>query len=123
MIMKFRVWCKNKNEWEKSDVLLTQDGKLIDYNNRIQSQENHVICPFTGELDSTGKEIYEGDILERKGVNVPLAAKWDSRTRSFGLDKGNNESTFIWFHSPYTIIGNIYENPELLKEFWDKIKD
>jgi hypothetical protein len=28
MNLKFQVWCKNYNEWEKNYCLLGQDGKL-----------------------------------------------------------------------------------------------
>lgn len=79
------------------------------------------IGQFTGFfLD--GVEIYEGDILEccydrdvKKGVVVYYQG-------SFGLTKGNPYESFEDMHrffyrseSGYEVIGNIHDNPELLK--------
>lgn len=67
---------------------------------------------FTGLYDRNGKEIYEGDIVRRPTgqlVNV----------RSFTFDSGSVRTVNYLIHGyQYTlddeVIGNIYENPELL---------
>lgn len=72
---------------------------------------------FTGLTDRNGKRIFEGDII-RKGFEC-FAVKWNSNQCRWGLfDKhyfevvGFNEHTKNYLE----IIGNIYDNPELLNE-------
>ena len=81
---------------------------------------------FTGLLDKNGKEIFEGDIfpclyafdgcIEHEMIveyNEPRAGffpRWDySKCQQKGVEKTMHDLTNL------EIIGNIYENPELLK--------
>lgn len=86
------------------------------------------VCPetvgqFTGLLDKDGKEIYEGDILHTItfGFNPEeYTAIILYRNCSFQLSNGRN--LFYFGQSDLTkmddtiVIGNIYDNPELIKE-------
>jgi uncharacterized phage protein (TIGR01671 family) len=74
---------------------------------------------YTGCKDVHGKEIYEGDILKCKLYNGDYenyVIVWDEEDAcfdAFNKDKSNFMVTSIWTASE--IIGNIYENPELLE--------
>ena len=84
------------------------------------------LMQFTGLLDKNKKEIYEGDvvnyeiklpkeILYKKGI-----VKWDEDWASFAIyDKINDnfaqESDWVKIYNSIEVIGNIYDNPELLK--------
>ena len=81
---------------------------------------------YTGLKDINGKEIYEGDII--KGLDstkndILHVVEWDDQTASFEVylipfDKHLHKSPLSqnWLDLfDKEIIGNIYDNPELLK--------
>lgn len=74
---------------------------------------------YTGIKDYKGKEIYEGDILKCKlynGKYENYLVVWDKEDACFDAlnsDKSNFMSPSIWTVSE--IIGNKFENPELLE--------
>ena len=84
---------------------------------------------FTGVNDKNGKEIYEGDIVnvdnsepeENGEYDVITTCEWE--TAGFVLNDGaGGQWTRLLYHKPYrlTVIGNTYENPELLTPSPDK---
>lgn len=70
-----------------------------------------------GIQDRNGKEIYEGDILEfqaRKwgdSVSNKWAVTWNTKEGCWDTGGGTYGECAVW----KTVIGNIYENPDLLK--------
>lgn len=69
------------------------------------------IMQFTGLLDKHGKEIYEGDIMETESGTCVV--KWYDKGACFRwMFVGDSESPLNYDYRE--IIGNIYENPELL---------
>lgn len=85
---------------------------------------NHEIMQFTGLLDCKGKEIYEGDILTYPNPSCKGVVMFG--VYSFGSDdtyqqgngfylQSNQESACGYFSvSHIEVIGNQFENPELL---------
>jgi hypothetical protein len=78
------------------------------------------IMQFTGLKDNNGKEIYEGDILRyNSGTKTNLFEVQFMQARFKALLIGRSDDTEIlgsglWDGSE--VIGNIYENPELISE-------
>ena len=74
------------------------------------------IMQFTGLKDCLGIEIYEGDILEfdqyEWGSNTgnKWAVEWDKEDACWNTGGGTNSECSEWKR----VIGNIYENPELI---------
>ncbi len=69
--------------------------------------ENMELMQFTGLKDKNGKEIYEEDIVKWIGGSIePIV--WENFCAGFNLDESGARGV--------EVIGNIYENPELLKK-------
>lgn len=86
---------------------------------KMKHNEDHLELElWTGYLDKNGKKIYEGDILENKMTMEDLPYKVVFKWGAFYLVEidGNDEdlmSEFLFME--LEVIGNIHENPELLK--------
>lgn len=75
--------------------------------------KSETVGQFTGLCDKNGKEIYEGDILLFEYNKTPHVVGYEQN--SFILKLIDNRiSCYNWNGSCLEIIGNIYENPELL---------
>lgn len=76
---------------------------------------------FTGLHDKNGVEIYEGDILPLRYLIGVGDVYWDRALASFELRNSEGGEHLLDVsgpndlgYNPWEIIGNIYENPELL---------
>ena len=101
-----------------------------DVNNIREVSGRLILQQFTGLKDKNGKEIYEGDILFSHVNEKPCnyIVKWaDDRSEYCGfvlnpVMKNPPRVTFHihdfgrWMAEGFEVIGNIFENPELLAE-------
>ncbi|MDY1544174.1 YopX family protein [Lactiplantibacillus pentosus] len=71
-----------------------------------------ILEQFTGLKDVNGKDIYEGDILENERGEI-LRVSYSAIDASFVA--GNCYFGSIGAGKEIRIIGNVHENPELLK--------
>lgn len=124
MIPKFRAWLKKEQKmdneidhisWLEDELYCIGDG--ITY---MVLAEDLVLMQSTGLKDKNGKEIFDGDIVDYKGREAVV--KWHGSYASFiyrfvdGLQERVSEWDPLFlacYH--FEIIGNIYENPELLE--------
>lgn len=127
--LKFRIWNKIDKVMLKerqADLLLFIGGGLFSrFDKEIQDPEDYVIQQFTGILDKNNKEIYEGDIctIEVEGFDgcqgkiIRSKIKNEVRIVEFMNCGSWNISQCGWGFCVYVyeIIGNIFENPELIK--------
>lgn len=73
---------------------------------------------FTGLHDKYGKDIYDGDIVKRKhlGLEKIYECRWVEQFASYDI---SNNANHHFLHGldvrKLEVIGNIYENPELLE--------
>lgn len=101
---KFRAWDKNNNR------MITDCSNFTHYHFGVNYQKDIIFMQFTGLFDKNGKEIYEGDIVSNGIVNLEVHYEWSQF--SAGREPGILLSTIA---EEVEIIGNIYENPNLLK--------
>ena len=117
--IKFRGKGLNSNKWEYGSLVNTTFRPYIIDGTTLSEHPINIdtVRQYTGLKDQNGNEIYEGDILNRKYVGFELSyvVVWDEDEAMF---KGERKRTLVelppvHFESA-SIIGNIYDNPELL---------
>lgn len=119
--IKFRAWdeeiCEIVNI-DKIDFNLGY-GYYVDSKGEIQRVNIKDCLQFTGLKDKNGKEIYEGDIIE--GIRYDKEEERNVKFRMvvdipsiFREDLEAVDECGAWIYD-YKVIGNKFENPELLK--------
>jgi uncharacterized phage protein (TIGR01671 family) len=119
--IKFRTWdnCCNAPEFRDSgmsDSIETRTfGNLLTFSDAIQMLwPDSVLLQYTGLKDKNGKEIYEGDILRCSFMEREIGViQWHGN--GFWI-KWPNGDLSLPIEMNREVIGNIYENPELLEE-------
>lgn len=110
--IKFRAWHKEQNKMFEVLVLDMNSGEVFldgftvetQYKGQIQQESMWVpvdeveLMMYTGQQDKYGKDIYEGDIVQTEdGIRVCYSLTSETK-----------------YTNTREIIGNIYENPELV---------
>ena len=136
----FRGKRKNNEEWVHGDLWCNPYGKRVvcivsPINNQGTTGGNEVdtetVGQYTGFTDKNGAKIFEGDILafdDMDGSKGIYEDFYDGNNGKFAIAASGNRNYvddfelfdelferneyFKWF----TVIGNIYDSPELLKE-------
>ena len=133
--IKFRAWDKKLKQIKPvidiwfgegvsiSHIVIRHHGEVITLFSDFE------LMQFTGLLDKNGKEIYDGDIVATSDNGIPDEDKWDKEDWGYAkvsIDEdgvhmicGNDywswgEAESVFDLKYIEVIGNIYENPELL---------
>lgn len=122
MIPKFRAWDKHSQKMFANDELLiwnnnvyANDSKKLTCNNlKGWSIDDEYLMQSTGLRDKNGKEIFEGDIVKSSGLLGTIESFKAMWICSFV--KYNNYQKVGFFAQEIEVVGNIYENPELLED-------
>lgn len=137
--IKFRFWDnvqkKMFNEvtllglhWEcEEDPSVYIGGKHFNYGDNgktVPDYSDGAVMQFTGMQDNNGKEVYEGDIVKGKRYSAQEKfVRFIGEIAYFRVSfvvNGVGKYEGIYgeeLHGNYEVIGNIYENPEFLKDF------
>lgn len=130
----FRGKVKHDGRWVYGSLLVYGDGEhnifeQRKHNYKLDSYnvEPETVGQFSGLTDQNGKEIYEGDIITLKG-DYPRVVLWDKMSWAL-MPTEYYHDEYFWvmnlqhpgldwweeYADEFEIIGNIYENPDMLK--------
>ena len=129
----FRGKRADNGEWVEGGILQTENWVSIfvckDYQGSMNEPpccdvEEYEVIPetvgqYTGLTDKNGKKIYEGDIIQSLETKETAVVQWFPEHFAFMVwCKSSNEVGFLYecTKSNIEVIGNIYDNPELLEQ-------
>ncbi len=111
--LKFRVWLHDTKKW--GDVacieVFNSTGKL-EY---LYQDQPYTIQQYTGLKDKNGNEIYEGDIISGEFYDTEYHHSETIKAEVVFNNGAFNIAIREWHKPSLEIIGNIFENPELIK--------
>ena len=127
--IKFRAWNKNTKKMYKIGQITFEKG-IWNYQPddreyigmSIPYQPSFILMQYTGLKDKNGKEIYEGDIVKIKHeydnteyICEIIYLDGAFRTKKF-IFGSYYDCLYYWYADDCEIevVGNIYDNPELL---------
>lgn len=132
--IKFRAWDKKEKKmcpvlvtnWEKGCFLIgnsptpatlqgdfivdgVEEGHFVKFDDLAMMQH-------TGKEDTNEKEVYEGDIIFNDDRPEHGVVKWSEEKAMFVTEYESGGVYPLWegLSNLYNVVGNIYENPELL---------
>ena len=122
-LLRFRAWLKKEQKmdneidhisWLEDELYCIGDG--ITY---MVSAEDLVLMQSTGLKDKNGKEIFEGDIV-KMSKDVYSEPTYYEVAKHYGGAyrlESKQHGCELWLrHTDCEVVGNIYENRELLED-------
>jgi uncharacterized phage protein (TIGR01671 family) len=137
---KIMVYADTNNDllpYHSDEIYTTWQTYDLSAIENLANNEDYIVMQCTGLKDKNGKLIYEGDIVEakqkpdREGWYCVYCGivKYDNKNCQYVINSNqhkvlnenkliksalNTDTSFNWFDW-FEVIGNIYENPELLE--------
>lgn len=122
--IKFRAWDEDERiMWDIWRI----SNKHPCHPENGEEQYDWILLQYTGVKDKNGIEIYEGDIIRYKSITrfgeeeieYTQEVKYSTENTAgfipFCYETECEDSWYSYKHQDYEVVGNIYENPEILK--------
>lgn len=118
---KFRVWDKISKKMATPHAIIEESPAFftLEHGYIIPKPDDIVLMQCSGLKDKTGKLIYEGDIVNYESAETNLLSviiEWQSYEAAFWLKDKNGICSSICDCADFELLGNIYQNPELIKK-------
>lgn len=118
--IKFRAWVYDDNKMVYPLIFSTGYNQseftpYVQYANGDTAYKRYPVMQFTGLYDKNGKEIYEGDIVAFGDITCPITFENGSFQMITNKQQGNSGAIQERLKH-FEIIGNIFENPELVEQ-------
>jgi uncharacterized phage protein (TIGR01671 family) len=142
--LKFRIWDKQNKKWLENSsslhcfsswTICPFTGNLVDYvgdfscnsftssaaadyywqGTTIIKEPRYIIQQYTGLQDCDGKEIYEGDIVSGSFYDEEYHHAEITKCEVRFNNGAFNIASRNWHRLTLKVVGNIFENPKLLK--------
>ena len=123
--IKFRAW--TGRHMEDADPYFFEANDIESFS---ALPDGWILMQYTGLKDKNGREIYEGDVVDVSMIEYPgslqqkivskerFSVEWHDFNCRFVLQEKGEDGKGYGFNSQSNeieVIGNIYENPELIK--------
>ena len=121
--IKFRAWnlvAIPKRMMSHKDICFYKDLKMYELFCDTTDNRPWIIMQYTGLHDKNGKEIYEGDLVKDNSDSYIyqiafVDAQWRVFRHTGAIENGWLLCTYFNKKYGLEVIGNIYENADLLK--------
>ncbi len=115
--IKFKFWDISRELMKGDFDGFNENMGINEMFEYLQATKDYIVLQFTGLLDKNGKEIYEGDIVKKVyGSSTPIfAVAWHDERAMFIQHDGYNSALYEVAPELMEVVGNIYQNSELLK--------
>ena len=131
--LKFRVYDKKKKQM--FDVMCLYSDRQLEYRDGFavvklnkNDSNDFVVMQYTGFKDKNNKEVYEGDIVlidvgdSFLEIKQQCVVRYDNMNASYCFETNSGNKKYLtrfgnpdfFFKNKVEVIGNVYENPELI---------
>lgn len=121
------------NEWVEGNLVIDncgiphivkncffEYGHHFTYNNYTDKSDlfkRKTICQYTGLTDKNGNKIWENDIVAIPGEDERFLVEWGIEQAAFVIESDTLQCDFDNYRgTDLEVIGNVFDNPDLLKE-------
>lgn len=112
-ILKFRAWDEDSQKMNGNVEIYIAKDKTIEVRSK---DDKTIVMQSTGLFDKNGNEIFEGDIVHAYSEGARLIGVIEYFDNAYCIKDKNGIYNSFWTNAEqYEIVGNIYENKELLE--------